>query len=459
MTAPQHVHFVGIGGIHMSAVAAILLADGVRVSGSDLTAGHLVEALRAEGAQINIGHDAAHGAGADLVVRSFAVPDDNPEVLAAKRGGVEVLTRAQMVARIAVPRSALTVAGSHGKSTSATMLTLILREAGLDPTYILGAECADLEQHGARGRGPHIVLEADEYGRAFHEYRPGVAVITNVERDHLDYYGTDAALTDAFLHYAQTLTPRGSLIVGAESPCAVRVADRAAADRSDVKVQSFGLGPDRDWGALDLQEQTEATVFRPVHEEEELGVIRLRVPGAYNVRNALAAMAAAHEVGAGFAAAQQALEHFGGVRRRFELQGEARGIAVVDDYAHHPTEIAATLAAARSRYPGRRRVVLFQPHTYSRSSYLLADFRRCFHDADALFVTDTYAAREEPGAGLTAADLAAQIDDPQAIHAGSLGEAVTQVAKALRAGDLLITMGAGDVEKTGPQVLARLEAS
>ncbi|MEE9277560.1 MAG: UDP-N-acetylmuramate--L-alanine ligase, partial [Dehalococcoidia bacterium] len=381
------------------------------------------------------------------------------EIVAARQYGIELITRAAMVARIAADRTALAVGGTHGKTTTATMLTLILREAGLDPSFILGGESADLSAHAARGAGAHIVLEADEYGRAFHAYRPSVAVITNLEPDHLDYYATYDALTGAFVEYGKTVRQGGALIVGAESDCALRVAQRVFADRPDLTLQTFGLAQSLTWSALDLREDEERTQFRLEHESEEVGGFQLRVPGAHNVRNALAAIATAVAAGADVETARRALAAFRGVRRRFQRLGESRGVLVLDDYAHHPTEIEATIAAARTRFPTRRLVVLYQPHTYSRSAYLLEGFQRCFQGVDRLYLTDTYAAREQPQAGLTAVDLAARIDSPGAIYVGALDEAPNVVVPALRDGDLLITMGAGDVEHAGPRILERLEVS
>ena len=456
MTSAQHVHLVGIGGIHMSGIAGMLLDSGLTVSGSDLESSPLIETLRARGAQIWTGHDAAHVEGADLVVRTVAVRDDNPEIIAARQSGISILTRAQMVAWLASGRTTIAIGGSHGKTTTSAMTTLILREAGQDPSYLLGGESPDLGRHAAHGSGALMVVEADEYGRAFHEYRPSVAVITNIERDHLDYYETDEALLEAFAGYARTVTLGGTLIVGAESPCAMRVADQTAESRPDLRMQTFGLTPDATWQATGVKEDARAAHYTVTHASTPLGNVQQSLPGAYNVRNALAAMAAATAAGAEFGAAQRALAAFSGVRRRFQVTGTHNGIVALDDYAHHPTEIEATLAAARQRYPRRRIMLLFQPHTYSRSAYLLEGFQRCFRGADRLYITDTYAARENANAGLSAMDLAARISEPGAIYAGSLTEAVETVLAALRPGDLVITMGAGDVEAASPRLLERL---
>jgi UDP-N-acetylmuramate--alanine ligase len=305
------------------------------------------------------------------------------------------------------------------------------------------------------------VLEADEYGRAFHEYHPTIAVITNLERDHLDYYGTDAALFEAFVKYADTLEPNGRLIVGTESPCAAAVGERIAATRIDVAIERFGVGDAHatglEWVAYAVVTDTSGVEF--VLEGPGVPPItcRLHVPGDHNVRNALAAAAAASAAGAPIASIVEALGEFRGVRRRFQTHGESAGVLVMDDYAHHPSEIQATIRAARDRYPERRLVVLFQPHTYSRSKYLLEGFAQCFSGVDVLVLTDTYAAREAPEAGLSAVDLATHIKTPGAIYAGSLSEAATQVMEMATPGDVVFTMGAGDVDQAGPLILRGLE--
>ncbi len=450
------VHFVGVGGIHMSALAGLVLDAGGRVSGSDLTASPLTDVLAARGARIAIGHAAEHVLGAALVVRTLAVPETNAEVVAARAAGIETITRAQMVARLVAGRRVLAVAGSHGKTTVATMLTLILRTAGRDPGYILGGESADLPSHAAWGGAASaapLVLEADEYGRAFHHYRPRVALITNVEVDHLDYYGSAKALAQAFVEYGRTLELGGRLIVGAESPCAATVADRIGAARPDLAIERFGLGQD-EWS-------TDARAGEPItiqHHGETLGSLTLRVPGAHNVRNALAAIAAAATEDVPFESIQEALEGFGGVRRRFQILGEAAGVLVIDDYAHHPTEIRATIEALRSRHAGRRLVLLFQPHTYSRSAYLLDGFREAFRGIDRLLICETYAAREEPSAGMAAADLAQAVAEPAAQYTGPLAASIEAALAALTADDVFVAMGAGDVEAAGPAVLDGLRA-
>ena len=452
----EHVHFVGVGGIHMSALAHILLDDGIEVSGCDRTDTPILQPLRERGAEIQIGHDPSHVAPADRVVRTVAVPKTHSEIAAAVGAGAALLTRAELLAEVAEGRDVIAVGGAHGKTTTTAMLSVAARASGRDVGYVLGGESADLARHAVRGSDSWLILEADEYGRAFHHYSPRVAVITNVEPDHLDYYETAEQLEEAFLLYALTLRAGGTLIVGADSAAALRVAERLAADRPDVEIATAGFCETADWCAriVGHDEQTTRCEIRP--PEGESWEMELRVPGAFNVANAVAALAALSVAGFGPREASRALADFRGVARRLQMHGEAAGVLVLDDYAHHPTEIAATIGALRDRYGDRRLLLLFQPHTYSRSRYLLDGFRGCFAGVDRLFLCDTYAARETPGAGLTARQLAGCIAHADAAYAGSVDEAARVVAEATQPGDVVVTVGAGDVDAAGPLVLRYL---
>ena len=452
------VHFVGVGGIHMSALAHILLDDGLEVSGCDRADTPILQPLRERGAEIRIGHDAAHVAGMDRVVRTVAVPTTHPEIAAAEAAGTPLLTRAELLAEVAEGREVIAVGGAHGKTTTTAMLAVAARASARDIGYVLGGETADLDRHAMRGTDPWLILEADEYGRAFHHYAPRIALITNVEPDHLDYYGTAEQLEEAFLIYARTLRPGGTLIVGADSPSARTVAERLTAERSDVAVVTVGLCQAADWRAEIIGRSAQSTRYRILPPVGEAWEAQLRVPGAFNVRNALAALAALSAAGFDPRAASAALADFRGVARRFQAHGETAGVLVLDDYAHHPTEIAATIGALRERYAERRLVLLFQPHTYSRSRYLLDGFSRCFDGVDRLFLCDTYAARESPEAGLTARQLAGRLDHGDTTYAGSVAAAAAVVAEAARAGDVVVTVGAGDVDAAGPLILECLEA-
>ncbi len=454
---PRRVHLVGAGGVHLSAIGQILLTRGHIVTGSDLARSDYSERLEGAGATVYHGHAPSNLGRAEIVVATAAAASDNPELQAARERGVEVLSRAEMVQWLLADRRVLAVAGSHGKTTGSALLAQMAVDGGLDPLVLLGGDSPGLGGNARDGAGEHAVVEADEYAEAFLEYEPEIAVINNVEADHLDYYGSEERLRAAFAAFAERVRPDGLLLVGADSEAADEIgrARRAAAAR----VERFGFAPDAEWRAEQLRANDlgglDATVLL---EGVQLGPLSLRVPGRHNVLNALAALAAAMRAGVDFKRAAQAASQFTGARRRFELHGEAGGVTLVDDYAHHPSEVRATLAAARLRYPGRRLVGCFQPHTYSRSAYLLDGFRDCFEGLDALFIAPTYAAREAPSEGLDAAGLAAEISWPSARYVASLEEGASLIAGALEPGDVFMTIGAGDIDALLPLLRARLEA-
>lgn len=460
---PRRVHLVGIGGMHMSAIAQVLLSAGVWVSGSDLQDTDLTRRLAALGATVHHGHAAAHVGDAELVVVTAAAKPDNPEVVEARRRGIPVISRAEMVARLTAGRTTIAVAGTHGKTTTSSLIAFLLARAGKAPGYLLGGESLDLGGNAAAGSGPAMVVEADEYARAFLAYRPHVAVVTNIEPDHLDYYGSPTALTDAFRQFLRRVEPGGRIIACADSaPLAALTAEPlpATVERYRVLPATPAGGPSAngaDWLALDEgPDGSGGRSFVVLRWGQRVGRFTISRPGRHNVANALAAIAAGAALGLTTEEMRTALPHFRGARRRFELVGEARGVTVMDDYAHHPTEIRATLAAAREHFPGRRLVVLFQPHTYSRTQYLFDEFRLCFADADALFILETYAARETPAAGLGATDLARAVTMPPARYVDSIKAAVKSLKKMVRSGDVVFTMGAGDVNAAGPALLRAL---
>ena len=445
-----NVHFVGIGGIHMSGLAHILLDDGMVVSGCDRSDAPILQPLRDRGARIVIGHNEHHVTTATHVIRTAAVPESHPEIARAIDLGIPLQTRAELLAEIAASRDVISVGGSHGKTTTTAMIAHAMRVAGRDAGYVIGGEAPDFCVHARRGTDPWLVLEADEYGRAFHHYAPQVAVLTNCEPDHLDYYGSAEALEQAFLRYVETLKPHGVLVVGIDSPLAVEIAAQLRRERPDATVVTcssrlaadYQISSDRD--AYELQTPT--------------GVIggSLKQPGEYQRQNAAIALAALEAAGFDGPSAAQALSSFNGVNRRFQLHGETNGVVVLDDYAHHPTEIASALSAARQRWPERRIVVLFQPHTYTRTSYLIDGFRTCFADADIVYTVDTYAARAMTGQEMTSEQLAEEIVSAHAIYAGTVEQSGELAAANARDGDLVITMGAGDVDAAGPLILSRL---
>ncbi len=451
-----NVHFVGIGGIHMSALAHILLDDGLVVSGCDRVDSPILQPLRERGARIVIGHNEHHITTATQVVRTTAVPESHPEIARASALGIPLRTRAELLAEIAAPRRVIAVAGSHGKTTTTAMIAHCMNASGRDAGYVIGGEVPDFCVHAKRGTDPWLVLEADEYSRAFHHYEPSVAVLTNCEADHLDYYGSEEALQTAFIEYARTLKLGGTLIVGCDSTLALQIARTLCDERADVQLitcasrysADYRISSDGDSGdGENAYELLTSTATRRG---------ALRQPGEYQRQNAAVALAALDAAGFELGQSIAALRSFRGVNRRFQLHGEANDVVVLDDYAHHPSEVAAAIAAARNRWPTRRIVVLFQPHTYTRTAYLLDGFRDCFTEADLVYTVDTYAARAMSGDGMTAEQLAAEVVSPQAIYGGSIERSAFSAASRSKPGDLIITMGAGDIDAAGPIILQRL---
>lgn len=451
----QKVHFIGIGGAGMSALAHILLAQGAAVSGSDLAESAATHRLRALGARIYTGHRASNleSEAPDLVVVSSAVPAVNPEVAAARAREIPIVARGEMLARLMNPRVGIAVAGTHGKTTTTSMIALALERAGLDPTVAIGGDLADIGGNAKLGRGPHFVAEADESDRSFLHLRPHIAVVTNIEADHLENYGSTEAIVDAFRDFVAQV-PAGGLAVLCRD-------DRNAMSLAPPPCPwvTYGLSGPADYTVQDVRLDGMGSRAVVVERGTVLGELELAVPGVHNILNALAAIAVGRHIGIGFAELAKALAGFHGAKRRFEVLGEERGILVVDDYAHHPTEIRATLAAARQL--GRRVVAVFQPHRYTRTRFLGDELAHSFADADCLVLTDIYAAAERPIPGVTidrvfaatreaAGDKVSLVRDKEAIPGYLLA--------TTRPGDLVITLGAGDVRRAGEQFLALLQA-
>ncbi|HET7738043.1 MAG TPA: UDP-N-acetylmuramate--L-alanine ligase [Tepidiformaceae bacterium] len=449
------VHLVGIGGMHMSAIAQILRAQDVVVTGSDLRPSPLTARLQDLGATVFEGHAAVNVGDAALVVTTVAAKDDNPELVEARRRGIPVLVRAEMVARLIADKRVIAVAGSHGKTTTSSLIAFILSEAGRKPMYMLGGESIDLGGNAAWGEGDVCVVEADEYGRAFLEYDPAVAVITNIEPDHLDYYGTPEAYIEAFEQFAQRVIPGGVLLVGDGSPTTERLA--SSIELSQVEVETFGLSPRDHWMAGNPKYTGSNATFAVLQLGKNVGQLIVNVPGEHFVIDTLAAAAVCLHEGVDFGDIAKAVSKFRGARRRFELVGEAKGVLVMDDYAHHPTEVRATLSAARARFGGRRIIGVFQPHTYSRTAYLWDEWTTCWDDLDALVVLETYAAREPESAGRGAEELARAITRPPAVYARDFDDAAEKAANLASAGDVIFTIGAGDVDAVGPRILEVLK--
>jgi UDP-N-acetylmuramate--alanine ligase len=456
---PRRVHLVGIGGIHMSAIAHVLLAWGHQVSGSDLRLSPLTERLHHQGATIYEGHAASHLGDAELVVYTAAARPDNPELTEAKRRGLPLLQRAELIARLLEGRQAIAVAGSHGKTTTTALIAFMLQEAGCDPTFLVGGEMIDLGTNARAGRGEHIVVEADEFAGAFLHYRPQVAVVTNIEPDHLDFYGSFQRLTEAFRQFMSQVAADGFLIACADDPTVRNtLAHPEAEPPIQARIIRYGLKKNGEFFPENISSKGICGyTFLLKYDEESYTPFETHLAGGHQVNNALAAIIVARVLGLPKPAVRVALSRFRGVQRRFQFVGQTADITIMDDYAHHPTEISATIAAARERFPSRRLVCLFQPHTYSRTRYLLDGFRTCFQGVDQLLIAETYAAREKPSAGMSAQELAEAIDSPPASYAGGLEEAPSKVVETLRPGDVFFTIGAGDIDQVGPKVLEALK--
>ncbi len=456
------VHFVGIGGAGLSAIARVLMRRGYRVSGSDQAGSALTRALADEGATVFLGHRAAQVNGADLVVVSSAVPHDNVELLAALARDIPVVKRADFLGEMMTGQTSIAVAGTHGKTTTTGMLATILLQAGHDPTFIVGGKIAHLDTNARAGQGP-FVIEADEYDRTFLGLRPNVAVITNVEHDHQDCYPTFEDYRDAFYTFVQLLPEDGELVVCLDDPEARRLGRVATSEgitvvgygqKGDGKSEGFQLY----WRAVDIRPNgAGGSDYVALVDGQSKGLIRLRVPGTLNVVNSLAALAVADRLRVPSSVAIQALRDFRGMGRRFEIKGVANGVTVVDDYAHHPTEIRATLAAARrSNYPRRRIWAVWQPHTYSRIRALMDDFATAFDEADRVLVTSIYAARETDDLGMSGAGVVERMEHPEVQYVAKLDQAVDVLESGVQPGDIVLTLGAGDSHLVGERLLDRL---
>ncbi|NLT58293.1 MAG: UDP-N-acetylmuramate--L-alanine ligase [Clostridiales bacterium] len=440
------IHFVGIGGVSMSALAEIMRLRGHAVSGSDLVESSATEQLRAAGVRVDIGHRAQQVEGADLVVYTAAVARDNPELAAARAAGIPLMERAPFLGGILqLYGYPIGVSGTHGKTTTTSMISQILLETGADPTVLIGGTLPLIGHNYRIGQSPYIVYEACEYVDSFLHFRSRITVILNIDCDHLDYFSGIAQIRDSFARFADLTLPGGCVVANADDE-QVRLA--LAGHRGEVLTFSVE-DPGADvYGRL--LEEGPLTAFEVFEAGVSVGVCRLRVPGLHNVKNALAAIAACRRAGVAFEDLRAPLEGFSGVKRRFEHRGTWPGARVVDDYAHHPTEIAATLRAAQNMGYGRVFCV-FQPHTYSRTKALLDDFAAALSLADRVLLTDIYAAREAPDPTIGSEQLAARIENAR--YCGDMARAMSLLKEELRPDDLLITMGAGDIYKLGETLL------
>lgn len=451
-------HFIGIGGAGMSALADALIDLGAAVSGSDAVESDATRELQNRGARVYIGHDPSNVGDATRVVLTAAVRPDNPELREAQRRGLPVVKRAVLLGLLMDTRRGAAVAGTHGKTTTSAMISYVLATAGHDPSYMVGGTIRELGPGGHWGSGPVLVAEADEYDSSFLQLRPEVAVVTNIEADHLDYYKSVEAIFAAFAEFALNIKPGGLLLICADDAGAMGLARQLLDSAAPFRIQLYGRSREAVWQPRETGPNTHGgTDYLVLRNGQEMGRVSLSVPGGHNVLNSLAALAACVELGLDPAEAARRLGEYKGAGRRFEEKGTVCGVTVVDDYAHHPTEIAATLEAARRRYPGRRLVVLFQPHTYTRTRDFMDDFSRVLGLADQAIVSEIYASRESDTLGLSSRMIVERITRSRAEYAPDLREAAEMLLDDLRPGDVLLTMGAGDVWKAGEDVLLGLE--
>ncbi|KQH77099.1 UDP-N-acetylmuramate--alanine ligase [Mycobacterium gordonae] len=459
----QRVHMVGIGGAGMSGIARILLDRGGMVSGSDAKESRGVHALRARGALIRIGHDASSldllpGGVTAVITTHAAIPKTNPELVEARRRGIPVVLRPVVLAKLMAGRTTLMVTGTHGKTTTTSMLIVALQHCGRDPSFAVGGELGEAGTNAHHGSGDLFVAEADESDGTLLEYTPNVAVVTNIESDHLDFYGSTEAYVGVFDSFVERLAPGGALVACTDDPGAAALARRTA--ELGIRVLRYGSGDGSLAARLLSWEQhgTEAVAHIQLAGEPQQRVMRLSVPGRHMALNALAALLAAVEIGAPVDEVLDGLAGFEGVRRRFELVGTANAVRVFDDYAHHPTEIGATLAAVRSvvqQSGSGRSLVVFQPHLYSRTKAFAQEFGAALDGADEVFVLDVYGAREQPLAGISGATVAEHVSVP--VHyLPDFSAVAEEVAAAAAPGDVIVTMGAGDVTLLGPEIVTAL---
>ncbi|AFM17911.1 UDP-N-acetylmuramate--L-alanine ligase [Mycolicibacterium chubuense NBB4] len=461
----QRVHMVGIGGAGMSGIARILLDRGGLVSGSDAKESRSVIALRARGAVIRIGHDASSldmlpGGPTAVVTTHAAIPKTNPELVEARKRGIPVILRPAVLAKLMAGHTTLMVTGTHGKTTTTSMLIVALQHSGFDPSFAVGGDLGEAGTNAHRGSGTCFVAEADESDGSLLEYHPDAVVVTNIEADHLDFFGSVAAYTEVFDQFVERIQPGGALVVCTDDPGARGLAERTEA--LGIRVLRYGSdeGADLDATLLDWTQQgTGAVAQIRLRGEPGPRPMRLSVPGRHMALNALGALLAAMQAGAQPDVVLDGLAGFEGVRRRFELVGTANSVRVFDDYAHHPTEVRATLTAlravARQDMPGRS-IVVFQPHLYSRTEAFAAEFGRALDLADEVFVLDVYAAREQPLPGVSGATIAEAVTAP-VTYVPDFSAAPALVAAAARPGDVVVTMGAGDVTLLGQEILAQLQ--
>lgn len=452
----RKVHFIGVGGVGMSGIALLLQNLGFEVSGSDLqesaTTGRLIEA----GVKVSVGHAAENCRDAEVVVYSTAIPSDNPEFVCAQEQGIPIIRRAEMLAELMRMKFAVAVAGSHGKTTVTSMVGHVLEKAGLDPTTVIGGRVLGAETGARLGQSEYLVAEADESDRSFLVLYPSIAVVTNIEREHLDIYKDLADIKRTFIRFVNRVPFYGSVIVCSDSPGV-----RAIRKRIKRRVVTYGVDTLADLRVKDVQQYAFSTAFTLVHNGRDAGRFSVGMPGLHNVRNALAAIAVGVELGVELRVIEQALVTFSGIHRRLERKGEMAGVQVFDDYGHHPTEVRVTVEALRHAFPKRRLWVVFEPHRYTRTQHLAGEFGKSFDAADQVVVTRVYPASEQPIPGVDERLILDAIREHgrsgiELHHVPDMGQLAVFVSKRAGEGDIVLTLGAGTIWKTGEEILAAL---
>jgi len=451
----RSIHFVGIGGIGMSGIAEVLLDAGFGVSGSDAKESDTTRRLSGLGARVEIGHRATNLGDADVVVFSSAVAKDNPEIVLARERAVPVIPRAEMLAELMRLKDGVAIAGSHGKTTTTSLVATVLQQAGVDPTVIIGGKLNALGSNAKRGAGQLLIAEADESDGSFLHLTPAIAVITNIDPEHLDHYGTHENVKQAFVDFANRVPFYGLVVACLDHPHVQDILPRI-----EKRTLTYGLAAQADYRAKSPRMEGLSTHFDVVRRGEELGEFTVRMPGIHNVLNALSVLVVTDEHSVPHDIVRSALATFAGVQRRFTVIGEHAGVTIVDDYAHHPAEVQATLEAAVRAY-GRRIVVAFQPHRYTRTLSCFDELVRAFNRADLLFVSDVYAAGEKPIVGADSASLVKAIRSHghrDVTHVAARSDLVSALLARVRPGDIVLTLGAGDITRTAPELLAALQA-
>lgn len=452
----KRIHFVGIGGVGMSGIALVLRNLDFEVSGSDLVESDTTRRLASAGIRVATGHAAENCSGAEVVVYSTAVPPDNPELVSARAAGVPLIRRAEMLAELMRLKFAVGIAGCHGKTTVTSMVGHLLEKAGLDPTTVVGGQVLGSDSGARLGQSQYLVAEADESDRSFLLLYPAIAVVTNIELEHLDFYRDLADIKREFVRFVNRVPFYGSVILGLDSP-----AVRAIRKRVKRRCRTYSAGSAADFEARAIQLYAFSSCFTLFVEGKEVGRFSIGMPGVHNVQNALAAIAVGSELGVDLKAAEQALETFAGVHRRLEKKGEKSGVAVYDDYGHHPTEVRVTVEALRHAFPGRRIWVVFQPHRYTRTKFLAREFGRAFDPADAVVITKVYAASEPAIPGV---DEGLIIDSVKSqgrgglvvLHVPEVRDVASFIKASVVSGDVVLTLGAGSIWRTGEEILAEL---